>query len=181
MINKTNISNGGYKMSYHEKRIVVSILSGIALVAAYCVYAYGKVQSGLVAPGDLKFWAVTMLIFIGIGVAATIVIQIVFHILLSIGIAVKEKMRDENFDEKLIEQNIKAEMVEDEMDKLIDLKSSRISQIFTGVGFAAGLVSLILGYSPEWMLNILFFSFFLGSLFEGFGQLYYYRKGLAHG
>lgn len=167
-------------MSYTEKRIIVSILSGIAVVAAYCIHVLGRYQAGNIAAGDLKFWAGTMLIFVGIGAAVTIVVQIVFHILLSIGIAVKEKIRDENFDDKLIEKNIKAEMVEDERDKLIELKSSRINQILTGIGFAAGLVSLLLGYPAEIMLNIIFFSFFLGSLFEGIGQLVYYRRGLAH-
>ena len=91
-------------MSYQEKRTIVSIVSGVLLLAAYCIYAFGQYQSGAVAQGDLKFWASTMLIFIGIGVAASIVIQIVFHILLSISIAVKEKIRDEKCDDKEIEK-----------------------------------------------------------------------------
>ena len=41
-------------MSYQERRTVVNILSGIAIVVAYCVYAFGRYQAGLVAAGDLK-------------------------------------------------------------------------------------------------------------------------------
>jgi len=165
-------------MSYQEKRTVTSIVTGAAVLAAYCIYAFGHAQTGAVPPGDLKFWAGTMLIFIGIGVAAAIVIQIVFHILLSIAIAVKEKVQDENCDDKEIEKNIKMEMVEDEMDKLIELKAMRIGFFFAGIGFVAALVSLVLNYSPAVMLNILFISFSGGSLLEGFTQLYYYRKGI---
>ena len=62
-------------MSYQEKRTVVMMFTGALVLAAYCIYAFGQVNAGAVMPGDLKFWARTMLIFIGIGVAATIVIE----------------------------------------------------------------------------------------------------------
>ena len=168
-------------MSYQERRTIVSIISGILVVAAYCMYAFGRYNSGAVDEGDLKFWASTMLIFIGIGIAATIVIQIVFHILMSIGIAVSKKIEDENYDDKEIEKSIDAEMVEDEMDKLIELKSMRIGFVIAGIGFISGLISLVLGYSAAVMLNILFFSFSGGSVLEGVTQLYYYRRGLING
>jgi hypothetical protein len=149
-------------------------------LAAYCIYAFGKYQSGAVAAGNLKFWASTILIFIGIGIAASIVIQIVFHILLSISIAVKKKMRDENCDDKEIEKSIEAEIVEDEMDKLIELKSTRIGFFVAGIGFVVALLSLVFNYPPMVMLNILFISFVAGPLFTGFTQLYFYRKGVNH-
>jgi hypothetical protein len=167
-------------MSYQEKRTITSIVTGALVLAAYCMYAFSNNQSGASAPDDLKFWAGTMLIFIGVGVAAAIVIQIVFHILLSIAIAVKEKARDEQCDDKEIEKTIGAEMVEDEMDKLIELKSMRVGFIIAGIGFVAALVSLVLNYSPAVMLNILFISFSAGSLIEGLAQLYFYRVGVRN-
>jgi len=168
-------------MSYQEKRTVTSIVTGILVLAAYCIYAFSRFHSGSVAPDNLKFWASTILIFIGIGVAASIVIQIVFHILLSVSIAVKKKMQDEKCEDKEIGKNIQAEMVEDEMDKLIQLKSLRPAFLIAGIGFVAALVFLVLDYSSAVMLNILFISFCVGSLVEGFAQLYYYRRGLKNG
>jgi len=165
-------------MSYQEKRTGTSIFTGALVLAAYCLYAFGRYNSGVVMPGDLKFWAVTMLIFIGIGVGASIVIQIIFHILLSISIAVKEKIYDEQCDDKGIEKKIELEMIEDERDRLIELKSMRIGFAVAGVGFVGALVSVVLNYSPVVMLNIIFISFSFGSLLEGVGQLYYYRKGV---
>ena len=165
-------------MSYQEKRTGASILAGMAVIAAYCIYAFGKYNSGVVAPNDLKFWAVTMLIFIGIGVVTTIILQILFHILFSVSVAVKKSMLNEQCDDKDIEKSIKLEVTEDERDKLVELKSMRIGFIVTGVGFIGALVALVLNYSAVVMLNILFLSFNIGSLFEGVGQIYYYRRGV---
>jgi uncharacterized membrane protein len=122
-----------------------------------------------------------MLTFIGIGIAAAIVIQILFHILFAISIAVSEKIRDESCDDKEIEREIEAQIVEDEMDKLIEMKSSYIGLAIISFGFIAALVSLVLDYPAAVMLNILFGVLFLGSLFESFAQLYFYRRGIHHG
>lgn len=167
-------------MSYPEKRTIVMMISGALVLAAYCIYAFGQVQAGAVMPGDLKFWARTILIFIGIGIAATIAIQIIFHILLSVGIAVSKTIRNEDFKEEEIEKSIQAEMVEDEMDKLIELKSNRISVWLGGFGFVAALVAVLLGYSAAVLVNMVFIAFSLGTIAEGFAQLYYYRKGIRH-
>ncbi len=164
-------------MSYQEKRTVVGILSGIAILAAYCLYTFNRYAAGAVTPGDLKFWATTMLIFIGIGIVASIVIQIVFHIVLSISIAVTKTIHNQAVDDKEIEKNINSEMVEDERDRLIELKSNRVGFIFAGIGFVAALFALVFDYSPVVMLNILFISFSAGSVLEGFAQLYFYRRG----
>jgi hypothetical protein len=165
-------------MSYQEKKTIVSILSGALILAAYFFYTSARYRSGAVAAGDWKFWASSMLIFIGIGIVVSIVIQIIFHILLSISIAVQKKIEDQNVDDKAIDKSINAEMVEDEMDKLIELKAMRVGLFFAGIGFVAALVSLLLDYSPAVMLNILFVSFSGGSLLEGLTQLYYYRRGI---
>ncbi len=165
-------------MSFQEKRTIASIFSGILVLAAYCIYAFGQSGPGAVTPGDLKPWAISMLIFIGIGIAATIIIQIVFHILFSISVAVTKKIQNEQCDDKDIEKSIALEMVEDERDKAIELKSIRVGFVVAGIGFVTGLLSLVLNYSPAVMLNIVFISFMVGSLFEGAAQIFYYRRGI---
>lgn len=168
-------------MSYQEKRTVVSIISGLVILISYFFYTYGKYQSGLVSDGDLKFWAGAMLLFIAIGVVTTIIIQIVFHILLSVAIAIKEKAKDVNCDDKEIEKSIESEMVTDEMDKLIELKSNVVGFAVAGIGFVLALFLVYLDYSPVIMLNVMFASFSIGSLLEGFAQLYFYRRGVKNG
>ncbi len=163
-------------MYYPEKKSIVSIVMGVALLAAYCIYAIGKVAQGAVGLEDIRFFAVTMLTFIGIGIAATIAVQIVFHILLSVSIAVRERDKDG----KAIEQAINAEMVEDERDKVIELKSMRITTIVSMVGFIAGLVLLALGYQPAVMLNVLFIAGALGAIGDDVAKLIYYRVGVRN-
>ncbi len=169
------------RMSYQESRTVVSLVSGAAILAAYCIDTFGRYQAGAAGADELKFWGGAMLTFIGIGIAVSIVIQIVFHILMSIGIAVNKKMLNRQTDEKEIDKAINAEMVEDEMDKLIELKALRVGYYFSGMGFIAALIFLALGYPAAVMLNILFLSFSGGGLVEGLAQLYFYRRGVAHG
>jgi len=168
-------------VSYKEKKTIVSLVTGLLILATYCIYTLNKIQLGTAALDDLKFWATTILIFIGIGVVALIIILIVFHILLSVTIAVKEEIQNGEYDDKKIAKTLELDMVEDEMDKLIGLKAMRISLAVVGIGFIAALVSLVLNYSPAVMLNILFFSFGIGSMIEGFTQLYFYRRGVRNG
>jgi hypothetical protein len=168
-------------MSHQERRIIVSLLTGIAILTAYGLNAFGRYQTGALPASDLKGWATTMLIFIGIGIVASIVIQIIFHILSAIGIAITKKIEDGTTDDMQIERTIDLEMKEDEMDRLIELKAMRVGFFFAGIGFVAGLVALAVGAPPALMLNILFVSFSLGALLEGVTQLYFYRRGVAHG
>lgn len=168
-------------MSYQEKKTLISLLTGIIIMISYCIYTYSKIQSGGESMDDLKFWAFSMFLFIGIGVAALIVIQIIFHILLSVGMAIKEQIQNGSVDEEGIEKHLELDMVEDEMDKLISLKSLRIGYGIVGAGFVLGLGSLLLGYPPAVMLNAMFLSFGLGSALEAVAQIYYYRRGVNHG
>jgi hypothetical protein len=164
-------------MSYQETKTGASIFSGALILTAYCLYAFNPSRLAAIAPGDLKAWASTMLIFIAIGIGAIIVIQIVFHILFSISLAVRTKIENQHGDDKEIERAIDNEMVEDERDRQIELKSMRIGFAVAGIGFVGALLALVFNYSPVVMLNILYLSFFTGSLLEGAGQLYYYRRG----
>ncbi|MBP6961321.1 MAG: hypothetical protein KBC39_08015 [Thermotogae bacterium] len=164
-------------MSYQEKRTLVNILSGVPVFIAYGIYVFVRIRSGSAEPNDLRFWGITMLTFIGIGVASGIILQILFHIGLSISIAIKTG----DGKEREVERDIEATIVEDEMDKLIELKSLKLGFSITGTGFVIALIYLAFSGSAAGMLNIMFFSFGIGSISEGFLSLRYYRKGLKNG
>ncbi len=165
-------------MSLQEKRSLFSVITGIILLMAYGIYVMGKLQSGSVDSEDIKFWANAMLLFIGIGIVVSIITQIIFHIVSAIMIAIKEKMINQDTSDEEVEKIINTEMMSDEMDKLIELKSMRVGFIFSGIGFVCGLIALALNYSPVVMLNMVFASFSLGLILEGFQQFLYYRKGV---
>jgi hypothetical protein len=167
-------------MSYQEKRTMVTLLVGLVVLVSYLIFVITRYQNGIIDVNNLKYWASTMLIFIGIGIGLTIITQILYHILFSIGFAIKEKIKNPDLSDQEIESSIKSFMVTDEMDRLVELKSLRIGFIAAGLGFVLGLILIMSGYSAALMMNTLFISFNLGSLFEGLMQLYYYKRGIKN-
>lgn len=178
-------------MSYQEKKTIASLVTGVPVLVAYCIYALLKYQSDAADIHDLSSWAISILVFIGIGIGIAIVTQIVFHIVIAAGGQIKRQISLEiakgkkdtvpyNNSDISITENIDCSEFEDEdeMDKLIGLKTMRIGYIITGIGFLAGIVMLAVKLPPSYMLNILFIACGLGSLSEGIAQLYYYRKGI---
>ena len=173
---KERYKEGDKTMSYQEKRTIASIITSFVFICAYCLYAFGPV--GMAHQNDLQFWAKTILIFIGIGVVVMIVIQIVFHVLMAVGKAIQQKMKDDNVNGEEIEKSIKAEVVEDEMDKMIELKANKIGNSFVGIGFIAGLAAVAFGASAVVLINILFVAMWVGGLIEALMQIRYYRRGV---
>jgi len=164
-------------MSYQEKRNITNITAMALVLASYCVYAFSRYTT----QNSLREWAVTMLVFMGIGIIVMVVVQVLFHIFFAVGIAVREAVNDENVKESKIEESMELEMVEDERDRLIGLKSMRAGFITSGLGVIGALISLVLNFTPTVMLNILYISFFIGSIAEGIVNLVYYRQGITHG
>ena len=161
-------------MTYSSKRTILTMVSGVLLIIAYGVYALG---GSAPAPADLKSWALSMLVFIGIGVILTIIIKILFYIGLSIRISVKENERDS----KKIHRIMKSLMLEDERDKLIGLKSAHVGYICAGVGFIMALALLAFGIQAVAVLHVIFGSFAAGSIAEGILGVYLHERGVRNG
>ena len=163
-------------MSYTSKRNIVSMVAGIALIIAYVVFATG---ANAPASEDVKAWAVAILVFIGIGIGIQIVVQILFHIGLTIGIAVKEEVKMGNKDGgETAERIVKAEMVEDEWSKTINLKASRIGSVFVGLGVIAALIVLAVGLETVTALHLLFGLFALAAVVEGIASIIMNERGI---
>jgi hypothetical protein len=64
------------------------------------------------------------------------------------------------------------------MDRLIDLKSIRISRWVTSSFFLLALGTQAIGMQPWVMLATLVASCFLGGVVEGIAKIYFYRKGI---
>lgn len=178
-------------MSYQVKKTIASMVSGVPVLVAYCIHAFLQLSArGAEIANDLSFWASTMLVFIGIGVGFSIIVQIFFHVGVAAGgeikrrvsaeIAkeIKKKVPDFSAGKPMKEVDCTEIEAEDEMDKLISLKAMRIGYITAGAGFIASLVTLVLKLPPAVMINTLFLSLGLGSLLEGIAQLYYYKRGV---
>lgn len=161
-------------MTRNSKRSIIDIATTIIVVLAYIYYV-----TNIHAPeaSNLKAWALLILSFIGLCIIALILIQIAFHIIYAIGVSIKEK----DTDDENINSIVSDSMVEDEMDKLISLKSIKVSYFFAGLAFVLALISLAVGFSVITAIHIVLSGFVLGNIIEGCFTIYHYEIGVHHG
>jgi hypothetical protein len=148
-------------MSYQEKKSIVSMFSSAIIFGAYCWYVFLRYQDELFGSEvNYRFWGAVILILIPVSIAAKIVVSIVFIMLNRM--ATKE-----------IEPSF-----EDELDKLIESKATRVSHYVFVFGFILAMGALVLEQPISVMFVILFFAGYLSEA-TGLGtQLYLYRRGV---
>ena len=124
------------------------------------MYVYKNYVAGnLEILNDFQFWGKSFLYLIPISIVVNIVIHIVFAI--ANRIVTQEDIPD----------------ITDERDKLIELKSIRISHWIFIFGFMLSMGSLAMGMKPYVMFLTLISSGFLASLASEIAKIIYYRKG----
>jgi len=147
-------------MGHHEKQSIVSIIGSVLVIGFYSLYVYRNyILADMELLNDFQFWGKSFLYLIPVA----IVVQIVIHIIFAIAnrIITQEEMPD----------------ITDERDKLIELKSIRISHWIFILGFMLAMGSLAMGMKPYIMFLTLISSGFLASLASEVAKIIYYRKG----
>jgi flagellar biosynthesis protein FlhB len=148
-------------MDNKEKQILVTIITLILIFAGYAFYVYQKyVEPDFSILNNFKFWGKTFLIFIPVTIVSQIIIHIVFAII------------------NKIVTNEDIPTLNDERDKLIELKSIRISHWIFTTGFLLSMVTLVLEMPPYMMFITLIASGFISGIVSEIAKLYYYRKGV---
>lgn len=147
-------------MGHKEKQSIISIIGSVLVIGFYSMYVYRNyIQADLELLNDFQFWGKSFLYLIPVAIVVQIVIQIVFAI--ANRIFTQEDLP--NFT--------------DERDKLIELKSIRISHWIFILGFMLAMGSLAMGMKPYVMFLTLISSGFLASLASEIAKIFYYRKG----
>ncbi len=149
-------------MSYQEKSSILSLICFPFFYGAYWIFTVQKINRG--APGmvdDLRFWAIQILIFVGLSIIGRIILEILFNIASAIATRREE-----------------VSMMEDERDRLFEMRSTRVSAYIIGFGFLLSLGTLALQWPPYIMLNVLYFAFILSTLAAEIAKLRYYRMGM---
>jgi hypothetical protein len=147
-------------MGHQEKQSIVSVIGSVLVIGFYSLYVYRNyIQADLELLNDFQFWGKSFLLLIPVA----IVVQIVIHIIFAIAnrIITQEDIPD----------------ITDERDKLIELKSIRISHWIFIFGFMLAMGSLAMGMKPYIMFLTLISSGFLASLASEVAKIIYYRKG----
>ncbi len=154
-------------MSYQEKQSVTNIISSILITTVYAIVMYQKyLNGGLDYSNIFKLWAVVILIFIPISIAARIIILIIFNILESVVQAAKgEELSDE--------MNIV-----DERDKLIQMKSSAIAMYIFSLGFIIALLTQLFDVSNHLFFIVMIAAGLVTDVVSELLVFRYYRRGV---
>jgi len=147
-------------MGHHEKQSIVSIIGSVLVIGIYSLYVYRHyTQADIGLLNDFQFWGKSFLYLIPVAIVVQIVIQILFAI--ANRIVTKEDLPD----------------ITDERDRLIELKSIRISHWIFTLGFMLAMGALAAGMKPYVMFLTLITSGFLASLASEIAKIIYYRRG----
>ena len=148
-------------MDVKEKRILISLIGSVLTLGFYAWYVYSRYIAG--NPdilNDFRFWGKSFLILVPVAIVLQIVIQIIF------AIYVHAISREE------------IDPIEDERDKLIELKAIKISHYLFIIGFMLAMGSLAWGSQPWVMFVLLISSGFIATVVNEIVRLYYYRRGV---
>jgi cell division protein FtsL len=148
-------------MDQKEKQIIVTLCSTILILGLYSLHVYNKyiaVNPEII--NSFKFWGSAIVILIPITIVAQIIIHIIFVII-----------------NKMV-TNEEMPTTDDERDKLIELKSTRISHWIFTVGFILAMGSQAIAMKPWVMFVTLISSGFVSSIISEISRFSFYRKGV---
>ncbi|MCF7930691.1 MAG: hypothetical protein K9L02_04170 [Acholeplasmataceae bacterium] len=153
-------------MTYQEGKSLTNIISTLTITGVYALFMYQRVLNGMTDTSDVfKFWAIAILIFIPISIVARIIIMIIFSIIN----ATIQTAKGEEID---------VDDIVDERDKLIELKSMRISLIIFSLGFILALFTQILDLSHHMFFITLVGFGVISEVISDTSMIIYYRKGV---
>jgi hypothetical protein len=148
-------------IQYQEKRGIVFLASNAVVSALYALYIVSGFRSNLAQAADTPAsWAAMILIFIAVQILVRIVVTIIFAII--------HKIRT---DEDSVDR-------EDELDKLIGLKASRIFGDLFMAGVALALLGQVLGLPLSGLFLMIGATVLISGLSLDLCQLILYRRGI---
>ena len=149
-------------MSYQEKNITVSLMSFVLILGYYLTNVFQMYQAGgLVADRLFRLWAIVIVAGILVNILATILTNIVLSIVHAIRTGKEESER----------------FIEDERDKLIELKGTKFSYIFYSIGVLIAMLTFVFGQPPLVMFSLLILSGLAAQIVADLSRLLNYRRG----
>ena len=145
-------------MSYQQQRSVAAIVTGAIVVAVYFTMALGRLEGvGPDTDALVRFWAASVLILVPVGVAVAIVTAILTAIVYRI-IAGEDPPT-----------------IEDERDRIIELRANQVSQAIFVLAFIGSMVPVVLGTSVTAMFVVLVGGGYVAHAVGEIGRILMYR------
>ena len=150
-------------MSFQEKNITVSLVSFILILGIYLTNVLRMLQGdGLNASGVFRLWGTIIVL----AIVFTIVATILTHILTAIIQVIKTGEEDPKIDD-----------IEDERDKLIDLRGTKVTHFVSSAGVFLAMLTFVLGQPPLVMFTLLILVGVLAQIIGDMTRLVLYRRG----
>ena len=150
-------------MSFQEKNITVTLVSFTVILIIFTSNIFNMIQDGGLNSSDLfRLWGIVIFL----SIIVTVVGMILTHIVSAIVIAIQTGDDDPDIED-----------FEDERDKLIDLRGTKVTYSITSLGSFFAMLSLVLGQSPLVMFTLLVFFGLLGQIAGDIARLSLYRRG----
>lgn len=150
-------------MSFQQKNIAVSLASFSLILSIFIIRVFQMVQEGSFNSTNVfRLWGIVIALAILVTIFATILTHIVSAIIQAI---------------KTGEENPKIEDIEDERDKLIDLRGTRVTYFVSSIGVFLSMLTFALGRPPLVMFTLLIFFGIVAQIVGDISRLYLYRRG----
>jgi hypothetical protein len=150
-------------MSYQEKNITVSLVNFSLILGFYLIRVLQMIQGGSFNSTNVfRLWGIVIVLAVGVTIIATI--------LTHIGSAIVQAIKTGGEDPKI-------EDIEDERDKLIDLRGTKITYLVSSIGSGLSMLSFVLGQPALVMFTLLIFFGVAAQIIGDVSRLYLYRRG----
>ena len=136
--------------SFHEKSIWISLIT-ISLI-----FGYYFVRVFMMASQDEINVVENIVLLISV-IVMVIIVEVVFHIILAL------RARPQ---------------IQDERDRLIELKATRNAYFVLAFGIFLPIVCIAASVRPFIVAHVIMFIFVLSEIAQFLSQLFYYRKGI---
>lgn len=150
-------------MTYQEKNITVSLGNFIVILGFYLIRLFQMIQNGgFNATNVFRLWGIVIISAVILTIFATILTHIVSAIIQAI---------------RTGEGSPDIESTEDERDRLIDLRGTKIAYVVSSIGVFLSMLTFALGKPPLVMFTLLIFSGIVAQIVGDLSRLYLYRRG----
>jgi len=150
-------------MSFQQKNITVSLVNFTLILGFFSIRVLQMIRGGSFEPANVfRLWGIT----IALAVVVTIFATILTHIFSAIIHAIKTG-----------EEKSNVEDIEDERDKLIDLRGTKVTYIVSSIGVFLSMLTFVFGQPPLVMFTLLIFSGLVAQVIGDVLRLYLYRRG----
>ena len=150
-------------MSYQEKTVTVSLVTFVLILGLYLIRVFQLIQSeSFNSTNVFRLWG----IIIALAIVVTIFATILTHIFSAILHAIKTG-----------EERPAIEDIEDERDRLIDLRGTKATYFVSSIGVFLSMLTFDVGQPPLVMVTLLIFFGVVAQIIGDILRLYLYRRG----